>query len=59
MSDELEPRTSPLFSQITLWVVFALIVVASIFTVVVPELSDQSDDEESAPAQATPATPAE
>lgn len=58
-----EPRTSPLFSQIVLWIAFALVVVASIFTVVVPELTDESEDEGSAqnasdPAPADDAQPA-
>ncbi len=60
MTDEAEPRVSPLLSQIILWVCFALIVVASVFTVVVPELTDQSDEDESgesAPAEEAPATP--
>lgn len=48
-----EPRSSPLVSQIALWVVFAAIAVASVFTVLIPELRD--DTAEEAPPAAAPA----
>lgn len=41
-----EQRTSPLRSQLVLWIGFALIAVASVFTVLVPELSDAGDAED-------------
>ncbi len=56
-----EPRNSPLLSQIVLWVLFAVLTVTSIFTVLIPELSDQSDDEEEsseAPPRSAAAAPA-
>jgi hypothetical protein len=42
---DVEPRTSPLFSQLVLWVGFGLLVVASIFTVLVPALSEGGDEQ--------------
>jgi hypothetical protein len=43
-----EPRTSPLLSQVLLWVAFAMLVVASVLTVLVPELVDDTDEDEAA-----------
>lgn len=47
-----EPRSSPLVSQIILWVGFAVLVALGIVTVLVPELSDAPDEAESTPAAA-------
>ena len=49
-----EPRSSPLVSQIALWIVFAAIAVASVFTVLIPELRDDTSEEPSAQAAAEP-----
>jgi hypothetical protein len=39
-----EPQhASPLSSQLILWIAFALLVVASVFTVLVPDFSDDPD----------------
>jgi len=46
-----EERTSPLFGQVALLVAFAAIVLASVFTVLVPELRDEGDEGDEAPAQ--------
>jgi hypothetical protein len=43
-----EPRSSPLVSQIALWIVFAAIAVASVFTVLIPELRDDAGEEAAA-----------
>lgn len=48
-----EPRTSPLRSQIALWIGFALIAAASVFTVLLPELHDDSDEAEERDESAT------
>jgi hypothetical protein len=48
-----EPRRSPLLAQIILIVLFALLVVASVFTVIVPELLDDSNEDE--PTRPAPA----
>lgn len=40
-----EPRSSPLLSQVALWIVFVAIAVTSVFTVLVPELRDDSGAE--------------
>lgn len=50
------PRASPLLSQVALWIVFAAIAVTSVFTVLVPELSDDAGAEA---AEADAAPPAE
>jgi hypothetical protein len=47
-----EPRSSPLVSQLALWIVFAAIAVASIFTVLIPELRDDTSEEAEAAAPA-------
>jgi hypothetical protein len=40
-------RSSPLVSQLALWIAFALIVAASVVTVLIPEIeSDDSPEEE-------------
>jgi len=49
-----EPRSSPLVSQIALWIVFAAIAVASVFTVLIPELRDDTSEEPNAQATAAP-----
>lgn len=54
-----EPRTSPLVSQIVLWIAFALIVVASIFTVVLPELTDEAGEDDGSAENASDTAPAD
>ncbi len=41
-----EPRTSPLVSQLALWIAFAIVVAVSIFTVLVPELQNDKHEPE-------------
>ncbi|HJL20428.1 MAG TPA: hypothetical protein RMH99_32475 [Sandaracinaceae bacterium LLY-WYZ-13_1] len=56
-----EVRRSPLVGQVALLVGFVLIVVAAVFTVVVPELSDDAGEDtvnEAAPAEPPEDAPA-
>lgn len=48
----MDERRSPLLSQLVLWGLYALLVAASVVTVLVPELSDRSDDGEAEQAEA-------
>ncbi|MBZ0121327.1 MAG: hypothetical protein K8H88_30300 [Sandaracinaceae bacterium] len=43
---ELEPRNSPLVSQIILWALFAVLAAVSVFTVLIPEIADDSNEDE-------------
>ena len=55
-----EERDSPLVGNLVLWIVFLAVVVASIFTVLLPEiLDDDPEDGAVAPASATEAPPSE
>ena len=51
---ETDPRRSPLTRHVPLWVGFLIIVVVGIVTVLVPEMSDDGD-EDGAPTSATAA----
>jgi hypothetical protein len=42
----MEDRSSPLFSQLVLWILFAVLAVASIFTVLLPALTSEEPSEE-------------
>lgn len=47
----MEERSSPLFSQLVLWILFAVLVAISIFTVLIPAISsDEPEDEEASEA---------
>ena len=49
-----EPRRSPLVVSLVLWTAFALLVVAGVFSVLVPEILDDSNED--APGHEVPAT---
>ena len=54
-----EDRRSPLTSQLVLLLGFALVLVASVFTVLLPELrSDEGEDEATEPAEESSEEPA-
>ncbi|MEM9074374.1 MAG: hypothetical protein AAGE52_38120 [Myxococcota bacterium] len=43
-----EGTNAPVWRSITLWIAFAILVVVSVFTVLLPELRDDDADEEAA-----------
>ena len=47
-----EARRSPLIANVALLVAFVAIAVASVFTVLIPALSDAGEDQETAPVEA-------
>ncbi len=50
----MEERSSPLIPQLVLWIAFALLVVASVLTVLVPALTSEGPDEEEDTAETAP-----
>lgn len=59
MTDPLEPRHSPLASQVALIVGFVLLIAAGVVTVLVPELSSDEETDPQTTEDAPEADPAD
>lgn len=52
-----EPRTSPLVPHLIVWIAFLAIAIASVFTVLIPELSSTGEEDESSTGEPSFAAP--